>query len=264
MSDARQAAIATGLSQIDGTTILVSGSSGGIGEDLVRHGLELGARHIVRVDKIPPTGPTPSSNEVSDVVGDVTSEATIRKVARLLDDLGGRLDILVNAAGVFVGDEAASLDWELASARLWMSNVYGSLLLSRAALPYLAKGSHPLVVNIGSSDAVGTSAGRNTVLGISHDGLYSGSKAALIALSRSLAMAWANQGIRVNVVSPALVKTPMTADVLSPALESEARQVIPLGRLLSPRDVSTAVLGLYPMTMVTGHNLLVDGGLTCT
>jgi NAD(P)-dependent dehydrogenase (short-subunit alcohol dehydrogenase family) len=186
-------------------------------------------------------------------VGAPDAEARLR---RLFEELGS-LDAVVNAAGiqntgtaVTTGDE----EW----ARIQAVNVRGALWVNRAALPYLrtAGGS---VVNVSSVHAVATTRGAAA---------YAASKAALVSLTRSLALEWAPE-VRVNCVLPGAIDTPMLAEGLT--REGSARDPmaelarnIPLGRVGRPEDVARAILFLADSdqsSFVTGQTLIVDGGV---
>ena len=130
--------------------------------------------------------------------------------------------------------------------------------------PLLRRGRRPLIVNASSTDGVVASAGQECAIGVAHDSLYAASKGALITLTRSLAMKWADDGIRVNALCPTIIRTPMAADILAqPGEEEELRGHLPLGRICEPVDIAVAVDCLYRLELTTAHVLPLDGGYLC-
>jgi 2-deoxy-D-gluconate 3-dehydrogenase len=173
----------------------------------------------------------------------------------------GRLDILVNSAGIAIRRPATEVsleDWD----RVIAVNMTGTFLCSRAAARQMiaqgkdGRGSGGAIVQIAS------------IMGLSGGGLYPNisyqtSKGAVVNMTRALAVEWAPHGIRVNAVAPTWVKTPFIAGLMGqPDLIARIERVTPLARLAEPEDVAAAVLYLAGAgaSMVTGHTLFVDGG----
>jgi len=166
----------------------------------------------------------------------------------------GGLDGLVANAGIMQG--GALLDYAPAAwDRLFAVNVRANWLLARAAQPALAESRGSLV-------AVASMAGMHPSPGA---GAYSPSKAALIMLCRQMAQEWAGQGIRVNSVSPGMVRTPRTEKVYQNAEVAARRDaIVPLGRVGAPEDIAGVVAFLLgeDSRYLTGQNLCADGGYT--
>ena len=192
------------------------------------------------------------------VHGDITDGAD---VARAIDGCGGRLDIVVNAAGVMILDEPETLSDET-WAKSFAVNVTGAMMVCRAALPLL-KERGGAIVNIASVGAFNAS-GQNAA--------YSASKAALVSYTRSLAYAHGPDGIRANAVAPGWVRTPMSVyemEVAAAANGSTPEQEfaaltnrIALRRVAEPEEIASCCLFLASdeASFVTGAVLVADGG----
>lgn len=175
-----------------------------------------------------------------------------RVVASAVDFAGG-LDALVSNAGLMgSGGPLAALDpadWE----RVFAVNARAPWLLAKAALPALAAAGGAMV-------AVASMSG---VHPHPNAGAYAASKAALIMLCRQLAQEWGQQGVRVNVVSPGMTRTPLTEHIYANADVARRRAgLVPLQRVADPADVAEAVAFLLRAAHVTGENLTVDGGFS--
>jgi glucose 1-dehydrogenase len=180
-------------------------------------------------------------------------EAPARVVAEAVERLGG-LDAVVSNAGINRPGAllaCALEDWD----RMFAVNTRATWLLSRAAHPVLARSRGAIV-------AVASMSGSHAHANL---GAYGPSKAALIMLVRVLAQELGPHGIRVNAVSPGMVRTGMTARVYAdPELAAARDALVPLGRVAAPEDVADVVAFLLgaDARYVTGHDLVVDGGLT--
>jgi NAD(P)-dependent dehydrogenase (short-subunit alcohol dehydrogenase family) len=237
-----------------GLVAVVTGGASGIGAATARLLLDRGARVAVldRSDDGAPDGVLALRCDVTDAAG---VDAAVAAVAQRF----GRLDVVVNNAGVgAVGDVAANDDGEWA--RVLDVNVTGTARVSRAALPHLRRSPHPVIVNVCSAVAF---------VGVRERALYSASKGAVHALTLAMAADHAAEGIRVNAVAPGTADTPWVARLLDAAADRDAaaealRRRQPLGRLVTADEVAAAVAALASPAAgsTTGAVLRVDGGMT--
>jgi 3alpha(or 20beta)-hydroxysteroid dehydrogenase len=179
---------------------------------------------------------------------DVTSPEDWRRVIAVIDQGHGRLDVLVNNAGIIhvTPLESETLDaWNL----LLNVNLTGAMLGTQHAMPLLEKAEAASVINISSIFGAGGAIGYSA---------YSASKAGLVGLTKTVALELAPRGIRVNAVCPGGVSTPMNAQEPSGGVVPET----PLGRRADPAEVSQVISFLAGprSSFVTGAEIVVDGG----
>jgi NAD(P)-dependent dehydrogenase (short-subunit alcohol dehydrogenase family) len=191
---------------------------------------------------------------VEAVVGSVGDADTLRKTTTAIERTWGRLDVLVNNAGIgssFVPAEAmdeAAIDDVLAT------NLLAPFACCRAALPLLERGEYPSIVNVSS---VHGSRGQERVTD------YAISKGGLEMLTRNLAVEWAPRGIRVNSLAPGYLTTEMTTGLRQHARWKEKiLDKIPMARFAAPAEIVGAAMFLASRasTYVTGTTLHADGG----
>lgn len=192
---------------------------------------------------------------------DVTQAAEVQAAAEEVKARYGRCHVLVNDAGIsgrHVGDgpvHACSLEaWE----RVLAVNLTGVFLSSKFFIPLMLE-QGGAVVNISSDDALLGS------LPPTDTHAYSASKGGVIALTRAMAVSYAQAGIRVNAVAPGWVATPMTADLRSdPKMLARLAGACPMNRVASPEEIarSVAFLASDDASFVTGVTLPVEGGST--
>jgi NAD(P)-dependent dehydrogenase (short-subunit alcohol dehydrogenase family) len=188
-------------------------------------------------------------------LADVSDSAQAEELANRVLDRHERVDILVNAAGVFARDEALDTsleEWQ----RLMATNVTSTFLLcQRFGRPMIERG-YGKIVNFSSTDGF---------LGVPEQVAYNVSKGAIVQLTRTLGSEWIRHGVNVNAVAPCDFATPMIAPFLDTQDYREwILDAIPAGRVGRPEEIVGAVLFLCSRasSMVAGHNLLVDGGRT--
>ncbi|HWK99688.1 MAG TPA: SDR family oxidoreductase [Parapedobacter sp.] len=243
---------------LKGRLTLVAGGSKGIGKAIVSEFLELGATVmlVARNQENIDTVESELKNErLLTLRGDVT-DATFRKtIAQSISKSWGRLDVLVNNAGMNIRKPSNELSNEELQ-QLMDLNLYAPFLLSRELYPQLIKGQGSSVINI-SSVAGLMDAGTGAPYGMSKSGL--------LQLTRSLSAEWANRGIRVNTVSPWFTRTPATRPLLdNPQKLERIVARTPLGRAAFPAEIAAAVafLAMEKASFITGQNIIVDGGAT--
>jgi 3(or 17)beta-hydroxysteroid dehydrogenase len=262
------------MNRLDGKVALITGASRGIGAQTARLMIEAGARVAIG-DVLDERG-----RETARTLGDaalylhldVTSEEAWNAAVATVLDRFGRLDVLVNNAGLFLGKdiEAASLaEWE----RLSSVNLTGVFLGTKLCLPALrdaaqrsAHGS--AIVNLASTAGI---------VGSTQDPLYSMTKGGVTLFTKSAALEFARKGyrIRVNSMHPGTIDTDMGDQVLSTRarnlgtndIEAARRQVIerlPIGRMGTPNDIAKGIVFLASddAAFMTGSALVVDGGIT--
>lgn len=240
-------------------TIIVTGSSGGIGEAIARRFAAEGANVVLnsrsRADCEAVARDLDDSRTLI-VAGDVSKpDFAAEIVGQTVAKFGG-LDVLVNNAGVAgMGPLADAADSEID--RIIDINVKGVLYLCRAAIPELLK-TKGNIVNVSSVSGLGG----DWMLPI-----YNASKGAVSNLTRSLALQLGAQGVRVNCICPSLTRSDMTAGLTDSEYAMKAnRNRMPLGRPAEPEEMAgpVAFLASDDARFVTGVNLPVDGGVSAS
>jgi cyclopentanol dehydrogenase len=187
---------------------------------------------------------------------DVTREADWQRAVATAVARFGKLDILVNNAGVVsrgVLEDTTSEEWD----RVMGVNAKGVFLGTKAAIPEMRKAGGGSIINISSISGM---VGQSNIQPV-----YNASKGAVRIFTKSAAVQYAKDGIRVNSVHPGAVDTPMAGPRLAdPELQREAAARIPLGRTGRPEDIAYGVLFLASdeSSFVTGSELVIDGGYT--
>jgi NAD(P)-dependent dehydrogenase (short-subunit alcohol dehydrogenase family) len=224
-------------------TVLVTGGASGIGAAVVELLGELGARVVI------------ADLRAAELTGDVAAPADAQRlvdeaVARL-----GRLDVLVNCAGI--SDtltptiEQTFENWQ----RVMDVDLTGTYLMCKAAGAHMIGRGGGAIVNIASICGLGGFPRRNA---------YGAAKAGVVMLTRNLACEWGQTGVRVNCVAPGYVRTPMVGALLD-ANKIDAARIhgrTPMSRMGTPREIAQAVAYLASdwSSFVTGATLPVDGG----
>lgn len=238
--------------QLDGLVAIVTGGASGIGAAIADRLHAEGAK--VAVFDLNPAGANPAHVAFA---ADVADRASVASAVAATAERFGRIDILINNAGVgAAGDITANDDDEWA--RVLSINVTGIARMTAAVLPWLRCSSSAAICNTASIAATA---------GLAKRALYSASKGAVLSLTRAMAADYLGEGIRVNAVNPGTTDTPWVGRLLAVAVDPrsekaalEARQ--PHGRLVSAQEIAGAVLYLVsPLSgSTTGTSIAVDGG----
>ncbi|TFB55961.1 SDR family NAD(P)-dependent oxidoreductase [Cryobacterium tagatosivorans] len=241
------------MREFENLVAVVTGGASGIGA-AIAHRLHDGGASVAVLDLQPEAADAAHFAVRANIADDASVRAAIAAVAAEF----GRIDIVVNNAGIGAQGNVADNDddeW----ARVLSINVVGIARVSRAALPWLRRSPSAAIVNTGSIAATA---------GLPERALYSASKGAVLALTRAMAADHLREGIRVNSVSPGTADTPWISRLLEnaddPAAERAAlRARQPHGRLVAPDEVADAVAYLASPRSgsTTGVSLAVDGGM---
>ena len=228
---------------------IVTGASSGIGLGVAQALLGRGWRVVGTSRTISSSKNLTPSPDLVLVDGDVGKRETAIKVVDAALKHFGRIDLLVNNAGIFLPKEFT--DYTEKDYKLVMNtNVAGFFYMTQQVIPQMKKQNSGHVVNISGASADQPSSAERALLAVL-------SKSTMPAASKALAMEYAANNIRFNTVSPGVVNTPMHAN----ADHAELAKFHPLGRIGEVSDVVDAVLYLQNATFVTGENIRVGGGI---
>ncbi len=246
--------------KLQGKTALITGATGGIGFEVAKHLGAQGAKVIIngldaeagaaRLKELTDAGVTAEFYQF-----DVTNEDLVNENVKAIGDKHG-IDIVVNNAGGLGGRSR----FEVMTTEFYRSvmalNLDSAFFVSRAAIPYLKKGTHPNIINFTSN------AGWNA--GGPGAGIYGTSKAGVHAITRALAKDLAEYGIRVNAVSPGTIDTDFHKQIKStkPEVFQSWANNIMLGRLGQPTDVASVVafLASEDAAFITAETIQIGGG----
>ena len=245
---------------LHGQTAVVTGGTSGLGAAtgmaLARAGAKVilvgrdGARGRGVVDGI-----TAAGGHAELELADVGEPDDISALAERVLANHPRVDILVNAAGVYLGGKAEDVilaDWN----HVFAVNVTGSFLMCQAFGRGMVANGSGKIVNFASTDGL---------VGVPEQVAYCASKAAVAEMTRTLAVEWARHGVHVNCIAPGEFATPIIAHLLDqPDYKSWVTTAIPSGRVGQPNELVAAILLLVApgSPLVVGHTLVVDGGRT--
>ena len=223
---------------------VITGASQGIGAALVKAFRDRNYRVVANSRSIKPS----SDPDVISVPGDIADRAVAQRIVTEALSRFGRIDTLVNNAGIFVAKPFTAYTAE-DYANVLSVNVSGFFHITQLALAEMEKQGSGHIVSITTSLVDHAIDGVPSVLA-------SLTKGGLNAATKSLAIEYAKRGIRVNAVSPGIIKTPMHA----PETHSALAGLHPVGRMGEMSDITDAVIYLDSAGFVTGEILHVDGG----
>ena len=249
------------MNRLSGKVAVVTGGNAGIGEAIAKAFAREGALVVItgrrqgELDRVV-SDVVKEQGKAFAVAGSVTEEPHVQETVSRAVQQFGRLDILVNNAGVGdFGKRLHEID-DATWAHVLDVNLTGVFRMTRAVLPQMLKQGKGAIVNISSIASL---------VGIPTSPAYAASKGALDALTRALAIDYANEGIRCNVVNPGLIDTPMAAPLMSnPEQLDPILSHYPIRRAGKPEEVANMVLYLASdeAAWVTGGTFPIDGGMT--
>lgn len=244
----------------EGATAIVTGGASGIGLRVVEKLWDAGADVVVadRDSAALERLHAEKGDRIHPITVDVRNESDMERMVAIARDLG-KLKLAVNAAGVGEGSEIVDQDLETWNKVIGVVLTGVFLALKHEARELIRLGNGGAIVNVASI---------NSNIPTWGSGAYSVAKSGVEMLTRSAAYELAQHNIRVNCVSPGLVDTPMAARTgnMTPEMIQRWLDHTPLGRVGTTEDIASAImyLGGDDATWVTGHNLIVDGGLSQT
>jgi NAD(P)-dependent dehydrogenase (short-subunit alcohol dehydrogenase family) len=245
---------------LTGKVAVVTGGAGGLGRP-ISVGLAKAGADVV-VDDLAVANPQAVADEIKGlgrkalaVSYDVTSAEAMKEMVDLVVKQFGKIDILMNTAGIncrFSAEEMPSEEYE----KVVRFNTLGTFLPCQAVGKVMIEQRKGKIINMGSV--------RGWVAPAMGGTAYATSKGGVHQLTRTLAVEWAKYGINVNAIAPALIMTDMTREFLSkPEIYSKMTAEIPLGRLGAPEDIvgPIVLLASDASDFITGQIIYVDGGL---
>jgi len=238
--------------RLEGKVCVVTGTASGIGAESARLFAAEGAR-VVGIDLS-----AQAEGELT-IEADVSDEGQVVEAFRRIADEVGRVDVLMNNAGINPTDDGSVLETSLESwQRVQDVNLRSVFLCCKHGIPHLVEAGGGSVINVASFVAVMGAA----VSQIS----YTASKGAVLSLSRELGVEFADRGVRVNALCPGPVNTPLLKELFAKDPERAAKRLvhIPMGRFGEPEEIAKAALFLASddSSFVTASSFLVDGGLS--
>tara|TARA_R110001606_G_scaffold323656_1_gene470455 strand:+ start:11783 stop:12535 length:753 start_codon:yes stop_codon:yes gene_type:complete len=238
------------LFSLQDKVVLVTGASGGLGSTIV----DTMAAHGAKVIASDRTDQSIAKSGVVFIACDLSRNEDIDKLVEQAKTLYGRIDVFVSNAGVqgpagpieFITDD----DWDL----VMSINLKSALRLCSALIPDMAERGQGSVILMSSIAGL---RGNKTI------GLYGLSKAGLAQLARNLAVEWGPKGVRVNAISPGLIRTPLATELLENEQFMQRRLLAtPLRRVGEPEEIAGVAVMLASRAggFISGQNIVVDGG----
>jgi NAD(P)-dependent dehydrogenase (short-subunit alcohol dehydrogenase family) len=241
---------------LDGRIALITGAGGGIGRAIAELFVQSGARValIGRGESVRQLAETLGQDKAKAFILDVADFDQIDSVVDQIESHFGRIDILVNNAGISIrqsAEETTEAAWD----QTMNVNLKAVLRLSQSVGRFFLRQGSGKIVNIAS---------QASMVALADHLAYCTSKAALIGLTRGFALEWGVRGINVNAISPTVVLTEMGHKAWSGAAGDAMKLKIPLRRFARPEEIAAAAVFLASSAanMITGENLVVDGGYT--
>lgn len=247
------------MQRFENTVVIVTGAASGIGAATAKRFATEGAsvvivgRHRNTLDAT--MADLPADRTLAHEA-DVSNSASVNALIKAAVDRFGKLDVLVNNAGVAAGGDPATIDddhWR----KVLATDLDGVFYCCRAAIPHLKK-TRGCIVNTASVSGLGGDWGMSP---------YNAAKGGVVNLTRALALDLGRDGVRVNAVCPSLTRTGMTKDMTTDeAVIAKFKERIPLGRVCEPEEVAAVIafLASADASFMTGANVAVDGGVSAS
>ncbi|MDK7758411.1 SDR family oxidoreductase [Providencia rettgeri] len=237
---------------LDDKVALITGGAAGIGLAIAQLYVEKGAK-VALIDKSDNVVTT--AEKLGNSIGiqcDITNSTAVSQMVEHVIEHYGRLDIVVNSAGIVALAPAENLresDWDLTM----NVNLKGTFLVCQAAGNVMINNGKGKVINMASQAGV---------IALDQHAAYCASKAAIIGLTQVLALEWSPKGIQTNAISPTIVMTELGKKAWEGEKGDEMKEKIPARRFAEPSEIAACALFLASdaSDMITGHNLVIDGG----
>lgn len=243
---------------LTGRVAIVTGAASGIGLAAAEALAAAGARVALldidpKVREAAATLPGHVGHHVA-IVSDIVAPGAIEAAVRQIVATCGQIDILVNNAGVALLEPAETLS-EDAWDKTMALNLKAPFLLAQAAGKEMIRRGYGRIVNLAS---------QASVIALERHVAYCASKAAIVGMTKVLALEWARHGITVNAISPTVVETELGRKAWAGAVGEAMKARIPVGRFARPDEIGTLILYLASdaAAMVNGENIVIDGGYT--
>lgn len=240
------------MSRLKDKVAIITGGASGIGASLAKLFTAEGATVIAADINQDALNEISTHENIHGMKLDVTSEENWQTLVNNVEKQFGKIDILINNAGVSSEKSIQQIDykdWELLS----KINGFGTLLGLKYIIPIMEKYKTGSIVNLSSVTA-------QVGMGLNS---YTASKGSVRAITKAAAAEFGRKGVRVNAVFPGVIETPMTANLESSADQlKQINAMTPLGRLGKPEEVANAILFLASdeASYITGAELVIDGG----
>ncbi len=248
-----------------GKVVVLTGAGGGIGSAMAKKFSQLGAELAlldVSIESVQKTAQRLGLDPAHTFCGavDVSSEEAVKAAVAQVKDRFGRIDVLINAAGI-PGPSARTEDYSFEAAKkVYAVNVFGTFLMMQNVLPIMQAQHSGAILNFGSCSGM---------FGYPYEIAYGSSKAAIIFMTKNAANENGKNGVRINAISPGWVDTNMMKTVIDSykdvGVESGDNVTIgPMGRPGTPEEIANvaAFMCSEEASYVNGANFLVDGGMT--
>ncbi|MRS16601.1 D-threitol dehydrogenase [Enterobacteriaceae bacterium RIT691] len=240
---------------INGKVVVVTGASAGIGLAITELMCEFGAT-VVMVDKNPQVAEQAKTmaGETFGISADLADIEAIPSLVKQIVERFGRIDVLVNNAGIGILEAASEVKKESWDATLQV-NLTAPYFLAQAAGHYMIAQGSGRIISIAS---------QASVIALENHAAYCTSKAGLVIASKVMAAEWGKYGITVNTISPTVVETELGKRYWQGERATDMKAKIPTGRFAMPDEIAAAVayLASDKAAMITGENLIIDGGYT--